>query len=318
MEIGEGRNALLCITSKIDCCKNTKVPSTREWYFPNGTSVKIEGRRLSFYRDRDPSIVRLNRRNNAASPTGIFKCAIPSSTQLNRITTSTIHIGIYDIGQGKLVFLCSHDICISEFLSTGIPKISSFMFSRSSTSLNCTSHGGPVTTVTWKMNNQKLIIDGNDYQQTQVIVDSMNAVYINTLYSNDTSNLVGVFTCTVENARGSDSMTITTNGKLLKSSIISLTHFIYIVKIGVVIDNAENYTVGSDANITCHSDTDTERIEWLTHERVIIDFESNETQLDLLFMPVNDSVHGQVYICRVIRNHSDMPERNFTMNVKGK
>ena len=113
-------------------------------------------------------------------------------------------------------------------------------------------------------------------------------------------------------------MTISTNGKLLKSSTISLTHFIYIVKIGVVIENAENYTVGSDASITCRSDTDTERIEWLTHERAIIDFESNATQLDLLFMPINDSIHGQVYTCRVIRNHNDMPERNFTMNVKGK
>ena len=172
-----------------------------------------------------------------------------------------------------------------------------------------------MTTVTWKRNNQKLMIDGNRYQQTQVIVDSINAVYDNTLSSNDTSDLVGVFTCTVENALSSDIMTISTNGKLLKSSLI---HFIYIVIIGVVIDNTDNYTVGSDASITCRSDTDTERIEWLTYERAIIVFESNATHLDLLFTPVNDSIHGQVYTCRVIRNHRDMPEQNFTMNVKGK
>ena len=98
----------------------------REWYFPNGTSVKIEGKKHSFYRNRDPSIVRLSRRNNATSPTGIFKCVIPSSTQLDGITTSTIYIGIYDIGQGKLVFVCCHDISISKFYLQEFLKLHHF------------------------------------------------------------------------------------------------------------------------------------------------------------------------------------------------
>ena len=75
--------------------------------------------------------------------------------------------------------------------------------------------------------------------------------------------------------------------------------------------------MGSNASVTC-SDTDTERIKWLRDDGTVIVFESNATQLDLPFTPVNDSIHGQVYTCRVIRNHSDMPEQNFTMNVKGK
>ena len=69
--------------------------------------------------------------------------------------------------------------------------------------------------------------------------------------------------------------------------------------------------------ITCQSDTATERIEWLTQERTVIVYENNATQLNLTFIPVNDSIHGQVYICRVIRNDSDTPEQNFTMNVEG-
>ena len=182
------------------------------------------------------------------------------------------------------------------------------------------SSGGPVTIVTWKRNNQKLTIDGNRYQQTQMIVHSENATYDSILYSNDASCLVGVFTCTVENARGSDNMTISTNGKLSKSIANSSFHIILcICKIlGVVIENADNYTLGSDATITCRSDTATEGIEWLTQERTIIVYESNATQLNLTFTPVNDSIHGQVYICRVIRNDSDTPEQNFTMNVEGK
>ena len=72
----------------------------REWYFPNGSAVSIKGAGHSFYRDRDPSIVRLNRRYNATSPNGIFSCVIPSS--ITPIITSTIHIGIYDTEQGDM------------------------------------------------------------------------------------------------------------------------------------------------------------------------------------------------------------------------
>ncbi len=91
------------------------------------------------------------------------------------------------------------------------------------------------------------------------------------------------------------------------------------MSLGVVIENvAENYTVGNNASITCHSDSDTERMEWLTHEGTIIVWESGVTRLNLTFIPVNDSIHGQVYICRVIlRSSSDMPMINFTMNVEG-
>ena len=75
--------------------------------------------------------------------------------------------------------------------------------------------------------------------------------------------------------------------------------------------------MGSNANITCRSDTDTERMEWLTQEGTIIVSESNVTQLNLAFTPVNDSVHEKVFICRVIRSISDTSEQNFTMNVEG-
>ena len=78
--------------------------------------------------------------------------------------------------------------------------------------------------------------------------------------------------------------------------------------------------MGCYASITCRSDTDAERMEWLIQERTIIHVvvaESNVTQLNLTFTPVSDSVHGQVYICRAVRNNNDTPEQNFTMNVEG-
>lgn len=105
-KIGEGRNALICTTSETSCCKNANTaPSNnmREWYFPGGSVVRIKGDGHSFYRDRDLSIVRLNRRDNATAPNGIFWCIIPSSITMYK----TIYIGIYDIGQGRM-FTCCH------------------------------------------------------------------------------------------------------------------------------------------------------------------------------------------------------------------
>ena len=99
-EIGEGRDALLCITNGTDCCRGSQLTSTREWYFPNGTQVRVYGSGDSIYRDRGSSVVRLNRRHNATSPTGIYQCVIPSLTGL-----INIYIGIYHDEQGNLIVL---------------------------------------------------------------------------------------------------------------------------------------------------------------------------------------------------------------------
>ena len=75
--------------------------------------------------------------------------------------------------------------------------------------------------------------------------------------------------------------------------------------------------MGINITITCRSDTATERMEWLTNETVLVSGTMIE-QLDLDFTPVNDSVHGHVYICRVTRRTDEIAEQNFTMNVTGK
>ena len=98
--------------------------------------------------------------------------------------------------------------------------------------------------------------------------------------------------------------------------------------LGVVIEYiAETYTVqvgetytvhvGSNTTITCRSDTTTMKIEWL-YKGMVIAFRSMTTQLDLPFMPVNDSIHDRVYICRVTRNNTEVAEQNFTIGVEGK
>ena len=88
--------------------------------------------------------------------------------------------------------------------------------------------------------------------------------------------------------------------------------------VGVIIQSSSEAYVGNNVNITCQSDTQTEKIEWFIHgrEEVLPAVEMTQ-RLILSFNPVNDSVHGTIYTCRVTRNGGEA-EQNFTMNVKGK
>ena len=64
------------MTDKEGCCG--VVPGRAgKWYFPGNESVGVEGGGGDFYRDRGQGVVRLNRRNNATTPTGLFCCEIP-------------------------------------------------------------------------------------------------------------------------------------------------------------------------------------------------------------------------------------------------
>ena len=81
-------NALVCLTDSTQCC-NVNEMQLGEWYFPDGTQV-LDGQDPSrdIFRNRGLSVVRLNRRNNATSPTGLYRCEIPDASG----TTQTIYI----------------------------------------------------------------------------------------------------------------------------------------------------------------------------------------------------------------------------------
>ena len=88
--------------------------------------------------------------------------------------------------------------------------------------LTCISSGGPVSTVIWMKNNEILTIDGINYQQTQTLIDSAQATYKNILFFDNAANLIGYFTCTVQNTRGNSSKSLSTNG----SNSLNISHSI--------------------------------------------------------------------------------------------
>ena len=90
-----------------------------------------------------------------------------------------------------LFYLVIHPIQII----IGNLSIVSFVYSNMSKSFNCISSGGPATNVSWMRNGEPLALRT---EQSQILVDSVNATYHNILYF---GKLAGNFTCMVTNNR---------------------------------------------------------------------------------------------------------------------
>ena len=94
-EIGEGTMALFCFTNKSKCCSEA-LGLSGEWYFPNGSAVEKQDNGGALYRNRGPSVIRLNQKNTSLSPTGIFHCEVP----LENGTNQNLYAGLYPINEG--------------------------------------------------------------------------------------------------------------------------------------------------------------------------------------------------------------------------
>ena len=94
-EIGEGDDALLCVTDLAACCRPPySVSALGNWFFPNGTRVHSSGTQSDFVRLRGQSVVSLHRLRGGVR--GIYHCVIPDATGV----TQTINIGVYTAETG--------------------------------------------------------------------------------------------------------------------------------------------------------------------------------------------------------------------------
>ena len=85
-------------------------------------------------------------------------------------------------------------------------------FNASALTLTCTSTGGPASEVVWTRNGQPV---STGYTLSQTVTDTETGRYGNELRAAAIADLVGNFSCTVSNSRGSsDPVTIEITGKL--------------------------------------------------------------------------------------------------------
>ena len=101
-DIGEGDNALLCMTNLTACCRPPYTGGTRKairnWYFPNGTrlhSGRVNGEEWDLYRTRGKMAIHMDRRRGGVE--GIYHCEIPDAMNV----TQTIYIGVYSASTGE-------------------------------------------------------------------------------------------------------------------------------------------------------------------------------------------------------------------------
>ena len=93
-DIGEGSNALFCLTDRTECCMTEQ---QGQWIFPNGNNVHSSSE--NFNQTKGFSSVHLNRRRSAMGPTGIFTCEVPDQTE----NLMNLSVGVYDnVSEGVL------------------------------------------------------------------------------------------------------------------------------------------------------------------------------------------------------------------------
>ena len=189
-DIDQNDSALLCYTNAFNCCKTTG-QYAGDWYFPDGMPVKIFAVGDDFYRNRDRSVVRLNRRNNAISPTGVFRCEIHNASGVSQ----NIYAGIYPEGEG----------------APAINELPNYSYDLNQV-ITCISTGGPATTVEWSKNGQIL---GDEYEQQKRIINQTTSEYHSTLSLSKLrpDGVIGNYTCKVNNSRGACAKTIHLYGK---------------------------------------------------------------------------------------------------------
>ena len=201
---------LFCLTPNTECCSDSETPNapsiTREWYLPDGTAVSSST--TPFNRNQVPSAVSLHR-SSGTPPSGVFRCEIPDASG----THQNIYVGIYPQGIGRKIW--SHFfVSFKLVLHAGSPSITSVLFDRNSTTLTCTSTGGPPTVVTWRKNGAVVNTSNSVYEQSQRLVDAEDSNYESILFNSDVADFVGSFTCEISNVRGTAQLTVELNGWL--------------------------------------------------------------------------------------------------------
>ena len=99
------------------------------------------------------------------------------------------------------------------YIHAGSPNVTSLNFNRQSSTLACTSTGGPATTVTWRKDGVVLTLNAT-HQQTKSLVDAVVGTYQTMLTIDPSVGQSGLYNCTVENDRGESSRTVVVTGEI--------------------------------------------------------------------------------------------------------
>ena len=116
--------AVQCHTNLATCCSSSQGNDRGDWYFPNGDRLPFSGDG-DIFELRRAQYVSINRRNNALSPSGIYRCDIPTDDVFDENDISVrdhIYAGVYATG-GRL-----HNIISFRHIQSLMKAQSSIIF----------------------------------------------------------------------------------------------------------------------------------------------------------------------------------------------
>ena len=89
-----------CHTDLTSCCSRDEGDHHGELYFPN--VLPFAGGGGDIYKRRGPQVIHIRRRNDATSPSGIYRCEIPTVAvhDVDHITGETVYVGLYPPNEG--------------------------------------------------------------------------------------------------------------------------------------------------------------------------------------------------------------------------
>ena len=97
-------NSVQCHTDLVTCCRSDRGIHRGQWYFPDGELLQNKSGDHDVYEFE--AVMRrhdLRRRKSATSPTGIYRCEIPTNAVHDDTDISvraTVYVGLYT-GEGK-------------------------------------------------------------------------------------------------------------------------------------------------------------------------------------------------------------------------
>ena len=96
----DGGDSVQCHTDLNTCCTSGLVNDDPYWYFPNGfrNGVGFMSGGGDIYQHRGAQRIDLCRRNNVLSPSGIYRCEIPTDDGDGGFARETVYVGIYGSG----------------------------------------------------------------------------------------------------------------------------------------------------------------------------------------------------------------------------
>ena len=98
-DISDSGDTVICHTDLSTCCTPVQGIHRGAWLFPGRRQLQTQNSNNIIF-DDEPQSVHIRRRNNATSPTGIYRCDI-ETLAVNTITRETVFVGLYPPNEGK-------------------------------------------------------------------------------------------------------------------------------------------------------------------------------------------------------------------------